>query len=54
MGDTWSLDNYRALATTGRSPGRCEALPVPSTDALVNSLRTAIDATWMALSLGAR
>ena len=21
VGDTWSLDNYRALATTGRSPG---------------------------------
>ena len=46
--DTWSLDAYRALATTGRSVGGGEALAVPVTDALVNSLRTAVDATWMA------
>ena len=51
-GDEWSLDNYRALATTGRSPGGGDALAVPVTEALVNSLRTAFDATWMALSLG--
>jgi len=44
----WSLANYRALATTGQR----QALPVPATDALLNSLRTAVDATWMSLLLG--
>jgi thiamine transport system permease protein len=44
----WSLDNYRALQT----PGSHEALLVPVTDAVVNSLRIAVDATWMALLLG--
>jgi len=44
----WTLANYRALATTGQR----EALPVPTTDALLNSLRTAVDATWMSLLLG--
>ncbi len=44
----WSLANYRALATTGEE----QALLVPVTDALVTSLRTAVDATWMALLLG--
>ena len=47
--DGWGLDNYRALTTTGDAT---QALLVPVTDALVNSLRTAVDATWMALSLG--
>ena len=46
--DTWSLANYRALDTTGDN----QALLVPVTDALLNSLRTAVDATWMALSVG--
>lgn len=48
VGDAWSLDNYRALTTTGSQ----QALLVPVTEALATSLRTAVDATWMALSLG--
>ena len=46
--DSWSLDFYRALQTTGTD----EALAVPATTALLNSLRIAVDATWMALLLG--
>lgn len=45
---TWSLANYRALQT----PGSHQALLVPVTDAVVNSLRIAVDATWMSLLLG--
>ncbi len=48
VGDRWSLDNFRALSTTGQR----DAILVPVTDALVNSLRIAVDATWMALLLG--
>ena len=44
----WSLANYRRLTTTGDG----NALLVPVTDALVTSLRTAVDATWMSLLLG--
>jgi thiamine transport system permease protein len=44
----WSLANYRALQT----PGSHQALLVPVTTALVNSLRIAVDATWMSLVLG--
>nr|WP_246299999.1 ABC transporter permease subunit [Nocardioides panaciterrulae] len=44
----WSLGNYRALTTDGTH----QALLVPVTDALVTSLRTAVDATWMSLTLG--
>ncbi len=44
----WSLANYRALTTSGQE----QALLVPVTDALVVSLRTAVDATWMSLSMG--
>ncbi len=44
----WSLANYRALQT----PGTHQALLVPVTDAVVNSLRIAVDATWMSLVLG--
>lgn len=44
----WSLDNYRRLTTSGED----QALLVPVTDALVTSLRTAVDATWMALLMG--
>ena len=44
----WGLANYRALSDA--RPG--EALLVPVTEALVTSLRTAVDATWMALLLG--
>jgi thiamine transport system permease protein len=48
VGDGWGLDNYRALTTEGSH----QALLVPATDALATSLRTAVDATWMSLSLG--
>jgi thiamine transport system permease protein len=44
----WSLANYRALQTSGAH----QALLVPVTDAVVNSLRIAVDATWMSLLLG--
>jgi thiamine transport system permease protein len=44
----WSLANYRALQT----PGSHQALLVPVTDAVVNSVRIAVDATWMSLLLG--
>ncbi len=47
-GDAWTLANYRALATTGEQ----QALIVPVTDALMTSLRTAVDATWMSLLFG--
>jgi thiamine transport system permease protein len=46
--DTWSLDFYRALQTEGTD----EALAVPATTALLNSLRIAVDATWMSVLLG--
>ena len=48
VGGGWGLGNYRALTTEGSR----QALLVPVTDALVISLRTAVDATWMSLSLG--
>ena len=48
VGDGWSLGNYRALTGEGSQ----QALLVPVTDALVTSLRTAVDATWMSVSLG--
>lgn len=44
----WSLAAYRALQSTGGG----NALVVPVTEALQISLRTAVDATWMALLLG--
>ncbi len=47
-GDDWTLANYRALGTTGEQ----QALIVPVTDALMTSLRTAVDATWMSLLFG--
>ena len=46
--DAWSLDYYRALQTEGTD----QALAVPVTTALLNSLRIAVDATWMSLLLG--
>ena len=46
--ESWSLANYRALSGTGDN----QALLVPVTDALATSLRTAVDATWMALTMG--
>ena len=52
VGDGWGLAAYRALATTGTSPGGAEVLAVPVTDALLTSLRTAVDATWMSLLIG--
>ena len=42
------MANYRALTSVGSN----DALLVPVTDALVTSVRTAVDATWMALSMG--
>jgi thiamine transport system permease protein len=48
VGDGWGLDNYRALTTAGDG----QALLVPVTAALATSLRTAVDATWMALLVG--
>jgi thiamine transport system permease protein len=45
---SWSLANYRALDTTGQQ----QALLAPVTDALLTSLRTAVDATWISLSMG--
>ncbi|HEX3929525.1 MAG TPA: ABC transporter permease subunit [Nocardioides sp.] len=45
---SWGLADYRALQT----PGAHQALLVPVTDAVVNSLRIAVDATWMSLLLG--
>ncbi len=48
VGDGWGLDNYRALRTVGDN----QALVVPVTSALATSLRTAVDATWMALLVG--
>jgi thiamine transport system permease protein len=44
----WSLANYRALDTSGQQ----QALLVPVTDALATSLRTAVDATWISLTMG--
>ncbi|MCD4523334.1 iron ABC transporter permease [Nocardioides sp. cx-173] len=46
--DAWSLANYRALDSVGEQ----QALVVPVTEALVTSLRTAVDATWISLLLG--
>ena len=48
VGDGWGLGNYRALTGAGSE----HALLVSATEALVTSLRTAVDATWMSLSLG--
>ncbi len=48
VGDGWGLANYRALTSVGSN----QALAVPVTEALVTSLRTAVDATWISLTLG--
>ncbi len=48
VADGWGLGNYRALTTAGDN----RALLVPVTTALLTSLRTAVDATWMALLVG--
>jgi thiamine transport system permease protein len=48
VGDGWGTANYRALTTTGSH----QSLLAPVTAALVTSLRIAVDATWMALSMG--
>ncbi len=47
-GDHWGLANYRALGTTGER----NALLVPATDALLNSLGIALVASLLALTLG--
>jgi thiamine transport system permease protein len=49
QGGSWGLENYRALGTTGAR----NALLVPATEALGNSLVIALAATVIALSLGA-
>ncbi|THV13033.1 iron ABC transporter permease [Nocardioides caeni] len=43
----WTLAHYEALSGRGD-----DLLAVPVTEALANSLRIAVDATWMSLSLG--
>ncbi len=45
---SWTLVYYRALTGSGSN----EALLVPVTEALLTSVRTAVDATWMALLMG--
>ena len=47
-GDSWGLQNYRALNTTGAR----NALLVPASEGLVNSLAIALVASLLALSLG--
>ncbi len=47
-GTGWGLDHYRALNGTGDGT----VLAAPVTSALVTSIRTAVDATWIALVLG--
>ena len=47
-GDGWTLQHYRALTDPGATP----ALRVSVTEAVENSLRTAVDATVMAMVLG--
>ena len=47
----WTLEHYRALSGRGGTPDD-PTLVVPVVDALLNSLRVAVDATWMALLLG--
>ena len=48
MDGAWSWGNYSALSTTGDR----DAILIPVTAAWVNSMRIAVDATWMALLLG--
>ncbi len=48
QGNGWGLDNYRALGTTGAH----NALLVPATTGLANSLEIALVATAIALTLG--
>jgi thiamine transport system permease protein len=48
-GESWGLQNYRALDTTGER----NALLVPATQGLLNSLSIALVASLLALALGA-
>lgn len=48
VGQGWGLGHYRALTEPGATP----VLRVSVTEAMVNSLRTAVDATWIAVLLG--
>lgn len=50
-GYVWGLDNYRALSGDASNGG--PELAAPALTALETSLRVAVDATWMALLLGA-
>ncbi|TIC89384.1 iron ABC transporter permease [Nocardioides sp. GY 10113] len=52
VGGGWSLASYRGLAGTGADGVGEGLLRVPVTEALANSLRIAVDATWMAVLLG--
>jgi thiamine transport system permease protein len=45
-GDGWGLSHFAALGTED------EAIAVPLTQALLVSLQTAVDATWMAVGMG--
>ncbi|KRF16587.1 iron ABC transporter permease [Nocardioides sp. Soil797] len=45
---SWSLANFRALDTVGTD----SLVDVSVTQALLNSLRTAVDATWISLLIG--
>ncbi len=47
-GDGWGWGNYTRLAGVGED----RALLVPVTEAMLTSLRTAVDATWIAVTLG--
>lgn len=48
----YGLTNFANLATAGRDAGGRSVLTVPVTQAIDNSLRIAVDATWMALLIG--
>ncbi|HET7735531.1 MAG TPA: iron ABC transporter permease [Nocardioidaceae bacterium] len=47
-GEGWTLENYRNLTQVGAD----SALLIPVSEALVNSLRVAVDATLIAVALG--
>lgn len=48
VGDRWGWDNFRNLASTGSG----NALEVSVWQAAVNSVRIAVDATWIAMLVG--
>lgn len=50
--DGYGWTNFANLATAGSDAGGRSVLTVPVTQAIDNSLRIAVDATWMALLIG--